>query len=61
MNKKKINKINIFLRYIIIALSSLLAIRYSTHMKINNDELLCMVSIITIILLFLDMFLPVIN
>jgi hypothetical protein len=61
MDKKNIKKVNIILRYIIMALSSFLAIRYSSNIKINNDELLCIVSIITIILLLLDMFLPIIN
>lgn len=61
MDKKKIKKINIILRYIIISLTTFLIIRYSTQYKINYNDSICMVSLITLIVLLLDMFLPIIE
>ena len=58
--EKELHRFNILLRYIILGFSSFLIIRYVASNKIKNNELLSMTALITLCLLLLDMFLPII-
>jgi len=58
---KKLKQINILLRYILLGLSVFLIIRYVCTAKINYDEYICIISLITFVMLLLDMYLPIFN
>lgn len=57
----EIKKLNVLFRYIILSLFTILAVRYIPQGKIKYEELLTISSIVTIVMLSLDMYLPVIQ
>ena len=59
INQQKIKKINILLRYVLLSLSVFLIIRYICSVKLNNDEIISIISLITFVMLMLDMYLPI--
>ena len=59
INQQKIKKINILLRYVLLSLSVFLIIRYICSVKLNNYEMISIISLITFVMLMLDMYLPI--
>ena len=59
INQQKIKKINILLRYVLLSLSVFLIIRYICSVKLNNNEMISIISLITFVMLMLDMYLPI--
>jgi hypothetical protein len=57
----EIKKINVLFRYIILSLFTILAVRYIPEGRIKYEELLTISSIVTIVMLSLDMYLPIIQ